>query len=257
MSKSLTMLLRVACVLALVAQPLHEAAARPSSSSSHSSPHSSSSSHSSSSGSSKSFSNGFSSRRSSSAPASAPSGATSAGGFGSFGKRAPAAAPQRSDSAVSQQLTKQQAEANALRTLDARRSMSQYGGAPPARNDTDRAAQPTPMPAPAPSYGGGQAPNQTVVVRQDSGIGNLVTGYVLGRMASHNNNGHARPGYNNQAGANNANGTGGTSFFGSLLRLLLWAGVAALLVWGAVAVVRRVRRRREENKPNYSFQRRG
>jgi len=276
-------LLRVVCALAIAAAPLaQDAAARPSSSSSSSS-HSSSRSSSSSSGS-KSFSGGFSSRKSSSpsssssfspsssSTSSASSSTRPSGGFGSFGQRASAPAPQQSDSALSKQLSRQQAESNALRTLDARRGATDTQPArAPADRGTASATAPAPAPMPAPTYGGpqpyGQAP---VVVHQDSGFGNLVTGYVLGRMAnSHSNGGYARGGYNGNGNGNyNGSGNGGypapvgtasagTSLFGAFLRVLAWIAALALLVWAVVAVRRRLRQRREENKPNYSFQRRG
>lgn len=122
--------------------------------------------------------------------------------------------------------------------------------------------QGAPAPSYGPSYGPAPAPHGPVVIQRDSGLGSMVGGYVLGRMANHNNNGYARPGYTNNGNnggyaAPAGTASGGTSFLGGLMRLVLWVGMLALLVWGVVAIVRRVRRRREENKPNYSFQRRG
>ena len=270
-----------ACVLSLMLALAHtgSADARPSSSSSSS--HSTSSSSRSSSG---SFKSGFSSQRSSSAPSYASSKSSAApassGGFGSFGRRpasdaasngtsdtAPAPsrssggfgsfganrpAPQKSDSALSQQLGNKAAEANALRTLDARRQ---------AQADAARDTRPVPgyeqgrQGQGAPGYGPMPQQQAPVVVRQDSGLGHVVAGAVLANAmrGAHANNGGYPGNYSNTGGYGNAGSHaghgGGTSFLGLFMTLC----VLALLAWGVYFMWRRLRRARDAKKPNYSF----
>jgi hypothetical protein len=217
-----------------------------------------------------SFKSGFSSRSSSSSLSSSSSHSSSfpsssssskSGGFGSFSRSA-SAPPQKADSALSQQLSKQQSEANALRTLDARRAAAATPAPAPANAMPANAAPPPPA---APYGAPMQAPGQTVVVHQDSGFGNLITGYLFGRMASghsgyhnggYNNGGYANDGSypNGGPGYNSAPQSGG-SFFGSLLRMIVWIAILAALTWLVVKIVKRVRVRRDADKPNYSFER--
>lgn len=207
--------------------------------------------------SSSSFKSGFSSQRSSSSSsASRPSySAAKSGGFGSFSRRssssgaaAPTAAPRKPDSALSQQLNRNAAEANALRTLDARRQ---------AQESAARDTRPVPgyeHAQPAPTYAPPAAPPQPqapIVVRRDSGLGHVIAGAVLAnaaRGAHANNNGY--PGGYPSGGGAQAHG-GGTSFFGVFLTLC----VLALVGWMVYYAWRRLRRARDAKKPNYSFER--
>jgi hypothetical protein len=181
-----------------------------------------------------------------------PAPARSSGGFGSFGGGQ--AAPQKSDSALSQQLNKNASEANALRTLDARRQ---------AQADAARDTRPVPgyeqgaSSRPAPTYAPspGQQPQAPIIVRQDSGLGHVIAGAVLAnavRGAHANNNGYPGGYPSTQAGgpATPAHG-GGTSFLGLFVKLC----VLALIGWGVYFAWRRLRRSRDAKKPNYSFER--
>ena len=186
------------------------------------------------------------------APDAAPGPGRSSGGFGSFGGGQPV--PQKSDSALSRQLGRKAAEENALRTLDARRQ---------AQADAARDTRPVPgyegsgqgaqrgQGQPAPGYAQPQPqPQAPVVVRQDSGLGQVVAGAVLAnamRGAHAHNNGY--PGGYGNGGGRSSHGGGGISFVGLFMTLC----VLALLAWGAYFVWRRLRRAREDKKPNYSF----
>ncbi|KQV27021.1 hypothetical protein [Massilia sp. Root335] len=203
----------------------------------------------------------FSRHASSAAPAPAPVQPSNAGrpsgGFGSFGGGA--AAPQKSDSALSQKLNRNASEANALRTLDARRQAQEQ-----AQTQAGRDTRPVPgyehggnaQPAPPPQYG--QAQQQApIIVRQDSGLGHVIAGAVLANMArgAHaNNNGYpgaypSTPGGGTMAPAPAR--SGGTSFLGVFMTLC----VLALVGWAVYFAWRRVRRSRAAKKPNYSFER--
>jgi hypothetical protein len=203
------------------------------------------------------------SRRSAASGAAAPApvepanAARSSGGFGAFGGGA--AAPQKSDSALSQQLNKDAAQANALRTLDARRQAQAQAQADAARDtrpvpgyEQGAAAQPAPTYAPPPQYG--QQQQAPIIVRQDSGLGHVIAGAVLANAArgAHANNNGYPGGYASPAGgaAPAAHG-GGTSFLGVFMTLC----VLALVGWAVYFAWRRVRRAREAKKPNYSFER--
>jgi hypothetical protein len=198
----------------------------------------------------------FSRRAASDASAPAPvqpaAPARSSGGFGAFGGAT--AAPQKSDSALSQQLNKDTAQANALRTLDARRQ---------AQTDAARDTRPVPgyeqgapaQAAPPPQYGQPQQ-QAPVIVRQDSGLGHVIAGAVLANAmrGAHANNSGYPGGYASTAGggamAPAAHG-GGTSFLGVFVTLC----ALALVGWAVYFAWRRVRRSREAKKPNYSFER--
>ena len=200
-----------------------------------------------------SFSHGFSSHASSShasvshaapAPAKAPSG-----GFGSFGRGAAQAQPQKSNSALSQQLGKNASQARAVQTLDQRNAEKAAQNAPhPAPGYAQPApAQPANAPAPA------SAPT-TVIVHQDSGgLGHVVAGAMIARsMNAHAHTGnYPAPGHNGSPVATQSSG----SFFGTFMTLLF----LALIAWGVWFAWRGIRRRRaaqrEAGKPNYSFER--
>jgi hypothetical protein len=176
----------------------------------------------------------------------------SSGGFGSFGSGS--ATPQKSDSALSRKLDKNASEANALRTLDARRQ---------AQADAARDTRPVPgyeqgasgrgAPGYAPTYAPPPVQQQQapVVVRQDSGLGHVIAGAMIAnasRGAHASNNGYPG-GY--AGGAAPAPAGGGTSFLGVFMTLC----VLALIGWGVYFLWRRLRRSREAKKPNYSFER--
>jgi hypothetical protein len=246
----------VAFVLALLLPLAHVGAAdaRPSSSSSFksgfSSQRSSSSKPSYSSAKSSGTSFGSFSRRSSSSDAAPPPAqpSRSSGGFGAFGSGS--AAPQKSDSALSQKLDRNTSEANALRTLDARRQ---------AQADAARDTRPVPgyeQGRNAPTYAPPpvQQPQAPVIVRQDSGLGHVIAGAVIAnasRGAHAGNNGYPGGyGGGSAGGAPSASG-GGTSFLGVFMTLC----VLALIGWGVYFLWRRLRRSRDAKKPNYSFER--
>jgi hypothetical protein len=227
---------------------------------------------------SSSFKGGFSSQRSS--PASSTSSSKS-GGFGSFSRRpassdasvqAPkrsggfgsfgsaAATPQKSDSALSQHLNRNASEANALRTLDARRQ-AQADAARDTRPvpgyEPGASGQQAPSYAPPPAYPQPQ-PQAPIIVRQDSGLGHVIAGAVLANAArgAHANGNSGYPGAypSTPAGGTMAPApgrTGGVSFFGLFLTLCM----LALAGWIVYFVWRRMRRAREAKKPNYSFER--
>jgi hypothetical protein len=253
----------VAFVLALLLPLAHVGAvdARPTSSSSFKSGFSSQRSSSSTSSSKPSYSSakssgtsfGSFSRRASSSDTAAPAQPSrSSGGFGSFGGGQ--SAPRKSDSALSQKLDKNTSEANALRTLDARRQ---------AQADAARDTRPVPgyeqgaSGHSAPTYAPPPVQQQQapVIVRQDSGLGHVIAGAMIAnaaRGAHASNNGYpggASGGYS--GGAAPAPSGGGTSFLGVFLTLC----VLALIGWGVYFVWRRLRRSREAKKPNYSFER--
>ena len=228
---------------------------------------------------SSSFKGGFSSQRSSSASSSSSS---KSGGFGSFSRRstssdAPAqaskpsgsfgsfgsgaAAPQKSDSALSQKLNKNTAEANALRTLDARRQ-AQADAARDTRpvpgHEQGASGQHAPSYAPPPAAYPQPQPQAPIIVRQDSGLGHVIAGAVLANAArgAHANGNNGYPGAypSTQAGGTMAPAparTGGVSFFGLFLTLCM----LALVGWIVYYAWRRMRRARAAKKPNYSFER--
>jgi len=250
---------QVAFMLSLLVPLTHvdAADAKPSTSSSFKGGFSSQRSSSSASSSSKSGGFGSFSRRSASADAPAQASKPS-GSFGSFGSGA--AAPQKSDSALSQKLNKTTAEANALRTLDARRQ----GQADAARDtrpvpghEQGASGQQAPSYAPPPAYPQPQPP-APIIVRQDSGLGHVIAGAVLANAArgAHANGNNGYPGAypSTPAGGSMAPAparTGGVSFFGLFLTLC----VLALVGWIVYYAWRRMRRAREAKKPNYSFER--
>ena len=221
---------------------------------------------------------GFSSQKSNyarSAPAPTPAPVQKSGP-GSFGKAggadAPPPQPSRSTSAMSRDMEQNAAQANALKTLDARRAADAAAANPPPR----------PQPGPAPVYNqpGYAQPNlppmQPIIVQQpSSGFMHGVLGFMLGRAMSQpqpvyypqNNGGH---------GSSNAgewdSGTVTTastsaamtpvpqaapapSFLASVLRLFLWLALVSGLVWLVIYTVRKLRRLRSANAARYSFER--
>lgn len=197
-----------------------------------------------------SFKGGFSSQRAA-PPARAPSQNASRGGFGSFGS-APARNAQKSDSALSQRLDKNASEANALRTLDARRAAQEQASRDmrpvPGYDNRQVGAQYAPAPMPQ------QQPQQQ---QSGNGLGGLVTGMVLGQIA---NGAHARNnGYPGQMHGGTSSATvnqapAGTSFFGGVLRLFMWLIVLSAIGWFVYFLVQRKRRKTAENKPHYTFE---
>lgn len=192
-------------------------------------------------------------------PALAP--APSRGGFGSFGGSAPhqdnAAVPQKSDSALSQRLSKGDAQSNAIRTYDERKAAEQARNAPP----------PAPV-QPAPSYGGnggaqpgyGPAPAPIIINNGNhgSGFGNIVTGFLLGRAMSPSH-AHAN-GYPGTAGVPASTGAvaappGGSSFFMSVLRTFAWLLIIAVVGWALYFGWKFLRRGSAASQANYSFDR--
>lgn len=233
------------------------------------------------SGTSSSYKSGFSSQKNKSAnhgrPAAPPANRQS--GPGAFGKQAgaPASAQQRSRSAMSRDVDRSAAEANALKTLDQRRNAANSQPLPPL-NDTLRSPQAPPQPSPvyrAPAY---PAPGPGYQ-QQPSGNGNGlmagVLGFMLGRAISQSNQPVSYPTTNggpaaaqqptNQAAAApiaaaaaSASapaqaGPGAPSFVASVLRWFAWLAVLGVLAWSAVYTVRKFRRLRAA--PHYSFER--
>lgn len=199
----------------------------------------------------------FSSRSAAAAPSAPAPARTPSGSFGAFGNAA--ATPKQSDSALSQQLGKNAAQANALRTLDQRKA------AQAAPLDRNPAPQPAPgyaqsAPAqPAPGYAQAPAPGPTTVIVQQGGggLGHVLAGAMIARSANAHAGYYPAPGYNGYNGGNGGavQHSGGGSFFGVLLTL----GCLALIAFGLWFAWRGWRRRRaalqEANKPNYSFER--
>jgi hypothetical protein len=238
------------------------------------------------SGTSSSYKSGFSSQKNNAArskPAPPPAGRQS--GPGAFGKApgSPASAqPQRNPSAMSRDVDRGAARANAARTLEARRAAANAPAPLPPLNDAPRRPQPPPgYQMPQPGY---QPPLQ-----QSSGNGWMhgLLGFMLGRAMSQSNQPVSYPTTSGQqpaqpvptAAGDAAAGTGmiggmpglgdapaggaaastpppqQQSFGASVLRWFIWLSVLSALVWTAVYSVRKLRRLRAGNTPNYSFER--
>jgi len=233
------------------------------------------------SGTSSSYKSGFSSQKSNStrsAPAAPPASRQS--GPGAFGKAAgsPASATPRNTSAASRDLDRSAAQANALKTLDARRAAA-TPAAPPL-NDTVARQQPSPVYQQAP----------VIVQQPSSGLMHGVLGFMLGRAMSQSHQPVSYPATNtpapagapvdygaSQAGSGAAqagmvNGMPGLgdpvpaapppapSFLARVARWLVWLGVLGVMAWAAVYTVRKLRRLRagngaNGNTANYSFER--
>ena len=235
------------------------------------------------SGTSSSYKSGFSSQKNNSVRKSAPP-ANRQSGPGAFGNPAgsPASAqPQRNSSAMSRDVDQSAARANALRTLEARRAAANAQPLPPL-NDTLRRPQ---QAGTAPAYQTPQ-PVYQPPVQQSSGNGLMhgLMGFMLGRAMSQSNQPVSYPTVNGgqQPAAQPVTGTSGAavgasmvggmpglgdapamapaappqqSFGASVLRWFIWLSVLSALVWAAVYSVRKLRRLRAGNHPNYSFER--
>lgn len=182
------------------------------------------------------------------APAPAPSSRDTS--FGSFGGAA-APAPQRSDSALSERLSKKASQDNALRTLEARRRAEQ--------DAMNAAARPVPSgPSPgAERHSGYSAPTlpAPVTVQQgNGGIANAITGFLFGRATSSShaaNNGY--PGA--MAGKVAAPAASGGGFFKSMLRTFAWLVLASIVAWSMYFLWKFLRRGKAPSQANYSFER--
>jgi hypothetical protein len=208
-------------------------------------------------GKSPSLRSGFSSQRSAPAGSGRPAMPAPSRGkpqFGGFGRSAPAPSPSRSggygkasDSAargpqksvLTNNLEEFSARDNAVRTLDARRAAA----APPA-------------PAPATMPHQSSTPVQTVppvIVQQGNGIGDLLTGFMLGRASS---GGH---GVNNTGSSATQPGAvpavPQSSFGASVLRTFLWLLILSAIGWAIYFALRRYARVRQNRTPNYTFER--
>jgi len=189
-----------------------------------------------------SFKGGFSSQRTA-PPPKAPGQNAARGGFGSFGS-ATSGSREKSDSALSRRLDQNASEQNALRTLDARRAAQEQ-----ANRDT-RAV---------PGYENRQnvPPPPAPVQQSGSGLGGVVTGMVLGQIAS---GAHARNnGYPGQMSAGTSSATvnqapASTSFFGGVLHMFVWLMVLSAIGWLVYFLVQRKRRKTADDKPHYTFE---
>lgn len=161
-------------------------------------------------GTSSGLKSGFSSQKGNvfrSARAGAPVAAP-ANGPGAFGAAAGGAAgAAKSASPLSRDLDQSAAQANATRTMDARRAAS---AAPPASAIPPQ-AEPL-RPQAAPGMYAPQMPQPVYVQRHDSGWMPMWMGFMLGRSLS---GGHQTVYYNNYAGDPNSGGNNGVNAGGS------------------------------------------
>ncbi|WP_254442324.1 hypothetical protein [Duganella vulcania] len=183
----------------------------------------------------------------------------------------------RNTSAASRDLDQSAAQANALKTLDARRAAAAPAAPPP--NDTVSRPQPSPVYQAPPVYQ--QAP--IIVQQPSSGLMHGVLGFMLGRAMSQSHQPVSYPtttgpvvsGGPAQADSSAAqvgmvNGMPGLgdpvpaapppSFLARVARWLVWLGVLGVMAWAAVYTVRKLRRLRagngaNGNTANYSFER--
>jgi hypothetical protein len=234
------------------------------------------------SGTSSSYKSGFSSQKSNASRGRpAPPPASRQSGPGAFGKAAgsPASAqPQRNTSAMSRDVDQSAARANALRTLEGRRAAANAQPLPPL-NDTLRSPQPSP---------GYQTPPPVYLppAQQSSGNGLMhgLMGFMLGRAMSQSNQPVSYPTVNGgqqpagqppavasdaAAGAGMVGGMPGLgeapraapaappaqSFGASVLRWFIWLAMLSAVAWTVLYAVRKLRRARAANTPNYSFER--
>jgi hypothetical protein len=204
-------------------------------------------------GSSPSYRSGFSSQRSSSPARSAPAPSKSFGGFGGARPAAPPAAnrdqPSRS-SALTRGLDQQASQDRALRTLDARR-------APPSStlpNTSPNLPAPSQQQAGMPMQVPMQAP-QPIVIQQRSGLGDVVTGVLIGRAMSDNHptvyagGGGAHVDLGGDVDGTRSRG----SFFGGVLRLFMWLIVFGAIGWAVYFALRAYKRAKQNRAPNYTF----
>ena len=216
---------------------------------------------------------GFSSQKSLPAPSAPPANARSSGP-GSFGKAAAPQADPGGSSASSRDMAQNAAQANALKTLDARRAAA----APPPLNDTaSRAPQSAPMPVyNQPAYPQ-QLPQPIIVQQHGSGLMSGVVGFMLGRAMSQQTQmsyppyGQSYPGAPAAGATVSADGVTAPaaaaamapvpapapkpSFAASVLRVFFWLALMSGLVWLVVYIVWKVRRIRAANAAHYSFER--
>lgn len=247
------------------------------------------------------FKGGFSSQkgnfsRSTPPPVAAPS-PVQRSGPGVFGKAggadAPPPQPSRSSSALSRDMEQNAAQANALKTLDARRAAAATSAAgagaaiPPSGPNVPRAPQPGQPPVyNQPGYAQSNYPPQPIIVQQPSnGFMHGVIGFMLGRAMSQpqpvytpqNNGGHGNNGSNNSNSGDWDNGSIATlagstsatsaamarvpqaaparSFLVTVLRTFVWLALVSGLVWLAIYTVRKLRRLRAASAAHYSFER--
>ncbi|MDQ1835409.1 hypothetical protein [Massilia scottii] len=189
---------------------------------------------------------------------------------------------------LSQRLDKGNAEANALRTLEARRAAEQAANAP-------REIKPVPSSQPSGGqygsnnagqygntnsgqyngnrngqYGGNSMPAPIIVPQNNNGMGNAILGFLLGRSMS---NSHANSGYpgntNNSGMVGTVPGSGATStgpataaeaapersLGKSLLRTFVWLVILSVLAWVAYLGWKFLRRGKAPSTANYSFDR--
>lgn len=229
------------------------------------------------SGTSSSYKSGFSSQKSNSSKSSpaAPPAANRQSGPGAFGKApgSPASATPRNTSAASRDLDQSAAQANALKTLDARRAAAATP-APLPPNDTVLRPQQSPVYQAPPVY-----QQQPVIVQQpSSGLMHGVLGFMLGRAMSQSHQpvpyptassggGTAPAATDAQSGmVNGMPGLGAPvpaappaapepSFGATVARWFVWLAVLSVIGWALVYTVRKLRRLRAGNATNYSFER--
>ena len=210
---------------------------------------------------------------------------------GAAGASAAAAAPARSGSASARDMEQSAAQANALKTLDARRAAAMPPPVPPAVDPVARPGQPMP--------GAYPMPQQTIIVQpqQHSGFMYGLMGFMLGRSmsapqpvyypASNGNGNNGNNNANNNGSGDNGGGNGGNSgpdsagwndanrigmtggydntsaaqvapqpqpsFGASVLRVLAWLLLPVVLAVLVHAIGKRLRRNRAA--ANYSFER--
>ena len=228
------------------------------------------------SGTSSSYKSGFSSQKSNSSkstPSAPPANRQS--GPGAFGKApgSPASATPRNTSAASRDLDQSAAQANALKTLDARRAAAATPAPQPPSDTVLRPQQ-------APAYQAPPVYQQPVIVQQpSSGLMHGVLGFMLGRAMSQSHQPVSIPTTSNGNGNGNGtvpaatdaqsgmvNGMPGLgapvpaassrpSFGATVARWFVWLSVLSVLGWALVYTVRKLRRLRAGNTTNYSFER--
>ncbi|HEV7816364.1 MAG TPA: hypothetical protein VGP06_14850 [Janthinobacterium sp.] len=201
----------------------------------------------------------FAARPPAGAPASPPATAPKSA-FGSFGN-APAASappPSRSTSALSKDLDQSSANANALKTLDARNAAA---NAPPPLNNPVPGQQPQQYGQQQPYQQPYRQPQPIIVQQPNSGFGNMFMGFMLGRALSGN---HHDTDYRNSNGTVSqqsgavveAPQAGPEASFGmSVLRIFLWLVILSCIAWIIYFGVKYLRRNKASNAPNYSFKR--
>jgi hypothetical protein len=223
-----------------------------------------------------SFSRGFSAQksniaRSAKAPAPQPS-------FGSFGRNtapAPAAAPQRSESALNRDLQQRAAQDTALRNYDARRSAAGAGVVGGAAVAGGAAANNTPpLPPLNPVAPGGRGeygqvgsdsyarqalPAPVIIHERSNSNGWLwgLGGYMLGRSAGAHNHQPQMDATPAGAGSTAAGGTAPNVPAAPATSSSGWSVLGWLLVMGIGVwlVLRIVRQRRSSQQTNYTFER--